>query len=492
MGEVPHEKEKILVAGSLGYIGGRLIPKLVEESYSVRILTHAPKNFAGRSWWSQVEMHEWDKSKPECLISALEDIDVVFYLVPKWSEMSVSKQIEIAAARQISLAAKTAGVKRVIYLGGIEYESRKEDNPHQPRTMIGNALRQSGIQVIELRASIIFGSGSMFFEIIRNLVEKSPVMLLPKLFTVHLHPIADHDVLEYLSESICIQEQSNITVDIGTSNNLSLFEMLVQYASVRGINRWIKPIPGIPNWVASFWINFITPVPIKSARPLMAELWEEKPVLNQAALAYFPNIEPVTFEESVRQSLDLVREGIVETSWSDILASGQEDDSLEDLLESGGIVFEHRQVNCPAPAPLIFDVLQGLGGSEGWLFLNWAWKLRGFLDRLTGGVGLQRGRRTHIDLRVGDALDFWRVEEIIPDRKLRLYAEMSVPGQAWLEFELQPIDELETIITQMAFFAPKGLSGLAYWYILFPIHKILFTGLIRKISEKSISLAKAI
>jgi uncharacterized protein YbjT (DUF2867 family) len=487
MGEMIHANINILVAGSLGYIGGLLVPKLVEKGFCVRILTQNTRNFAGRNWWGQVDVHEWDKSRSESFKSALEDIDMVFYLIPKWSDITDSKQSQIETARRFSSVAKAAGVARIIYLGGIEYENGKEDNPHQFRTLIGNALRQSGLQVIELRASIIFGPGSMFFEIIRNLVEKSPIMLLPKSFSVNLHPISVNDVLEYLLLSILIQERSNICVDIGSSNRLSLYEMLTIYASVRGIKRWIIPFPGIPNWVASFWINFITPVPIKAARPLMKELWEEKPILDQAEIACFPNIELVTFEESVRGSLELLKEGMVETSWSDCLTTGQDGESLVDLLNRGGIVFENRQAVCPVPAQVIFDVIQGLGGSEGWLFLDWAWRLRGFLDRLTGGVGLQRGRRTHIDLRVGDALDFWRVEAIIPDRLLRLYAEMSVPGQAWLEFELQPIDESQTIISQMAFFAPKGLAGFAYWYLLSPIHKILFTGMIRKLSEKSIA-----
>lgn len=482
---------KILVTGSSGYIGGRLVPELVGAGFDVRVLIREPLRFEGRKWLAQVEVVEGDKFKPESFLRALVDIDVVFYMISNWGVKSEDFQTMVKAAEDFSHAAYNAGVKKIIYLGGIAHEFENGQTHQQFRAQIGDALRASAVKVIELRSSIIIGSGSVYFEIIRNLVEKSPFMLLPKSFAINLHPIAAYDVLAYLIKSIGLQEASSLTIDIGVSNRMNLCEMLSDYASVRGIRRWIVLTPGMPNWVASFWINFITPIPIRAARPLLKDLREEKLQNASAAEKYYPDIFPLSFSDSLKRSLEFLQAGQVETAWSDTLSEFGGGESLVEVLNRGGIVFERRQNICPAPASSVFDVLQRLGGKEGWLFLNWAWKLRGFLDRMTGGVGLQRGRRTPNELRVGDTVDFWRVEARIPDRLLRFYAEMQVPGQAWLEFELKPIDEGHTRITQMAFFAPKGLTGLAYWYLLYPIHKILFTGLIREISEKSIAFSSS-
>jgi uncharacterized protein YbjT (DUF2867 family) len=482
-------KEKILVTGTTGYIGGRLVPDLVEANYQVRILTREPARLVGRKWQDQVEVIKGDILNPETCFPALADIDIVYYMISQKKSADKNIQQAIEAARVFSNVAKEAGVRRIIYLGGIETENDKRETHQQSRMLLGDALRESGISVIELRASIIIGSGSLFFEMIRHLVEKLPVMFPPKSFSVTLHPIAVHDVLEYLVKSIDIDEPSCLTIDIGASNTRNLCEMLSSYASIRNMKRWIALAPVIPDWVAAFWINFVTPVPMTVARPLIKEMREEKIRTDQCARTHFPDIAPLNFEESVKRSLAFMEEGAVETRWTDSFPSNQSDESLADVLDVGGVVYERRENIASAPASAVFSVIQSLGGSEGWLFIDWAWRMRGFLDRMSGGVGLQRGRRIPTELRVGDALDFWRVEAIIPDRLLRLRAEMKVPGQAWLEFEIEPVDEYSTSITQIAFFAPKGLVGFAYWYLLYPIHQILFTGMIQKISEKSISLA---
>ena len=480
------KKENILVTGTTGYVGGRLVPKLLEADFSVRILTREPTHLNGRKWQDQVEVFLGDRTKAETCISALENIDVVFYMTDQKGDVAYNSRETIESARIFSKAAKNAGVRRIICLGWIETESGSEQTSQQSRMWLGDAMRASGISVIELRASIIMGSGSLFFEMIRHLAEKLPVMLLPKSFSVKLHPIAIHDVLAYLIRSVEVEEPLCQAVDIGLSNEKSLHEMLSAYADIRELKRWFVLVPIIPDWVAAFWINFITPIPIEVARPLIKEIQREKVKDEQCAKKYFPDIQPSSFEESVKLSLEYVKAGVVETSWSDALTAFQSDEGFVDMLNREGIVYERRYLVSPAPVSAVFNVIQRLGGTEGWLFFDWAWKMRGFMDRLTGGVGLQRGRRTPADLRVGDALDFWRVEAILPNKLLRLRAEMKVPGQAWLEFETAAVDEGHTSISLVAFFHPKGLTGLAYWYMLYPIHKILFTGMIQKISEKSL------
>jgi uncharacterized protein YbjT (DUF2867 family) len=480
--------ETVLVTGTTGYIGGRLVPELVELNFPVRILTAEPDRFVGRKWFDQVEIIQGDVSKPETYLPGLDGVDVVFYMISKKKKQD-SPQEAIEAAREFSNSAKTAGVRRIIYLGGVELEEGEASTHQQSRMLIGDALKESGISVIELRASIIVGSGSVFFEMIRHLVEKLPVMLLPKSFSVTLHPIAIHDVLAYLIKSIDIGEPTCTAIDIGATNKKTLHEMLLSYAEIRELRRWIVSVPIIPDWIAAFWINFVTPIPVNIAWSIITEMRKEKIRIHRCARIHFPEMTVSKFEESVKRSLEFLEAGLVETSWSDGLPTNPDDEPLIDVLNRGGIVYERRQRICPASASAVFNVIQSLGGTEGWLFFDWAWRIRGFIDKLTGGVGLQRGRRHPTGLRVGDALDFWRVEAIVPDRLLRLRAEMKVPGQAWLEFETEPIDESHTSISQVAFFAPKGLIGLAYWYLLYPIHKILFTGMIQKISEKSIDLA---
>lgn len=482
-------KDQILVTGITGYVGGRLVPKLLEAGFNVRILIRDPAHLSGRNWRDQVEVYHGNIMNPETYKLSLNGIDVVYYMISHDKSTYQNGQKEIEAAREFSAAAQKAGVQRIIYLGGIELKSGQEETHQHSRMLLGDALRESGIQVIELRASVIIGSGSLFFELIRNLVEKIPVLLPPKSFSVTLHPISIQDVLEYLVRSIEIKFPACITVDIGTSNAYNLCEMLLIYAKVRELRRWIKLVPAIPDWVASFWINFVTPVPIEIAGPIIKEVQEEKIVSDQRAKQYFPDIVPVSYEEAVRRSIQLLEEGNIETSWSDSISTTLGGQELVDKLNSEGLVFEYRQLVSPAPPGDVFNVIKRLGGAEGWLFFDWAWRMRGFMDRVTGGVGIQRGRRNPNDLRVGDALDCWRVESIIPDRFLRLRAEMKVPGEAWLEFEIEPVNGSKTRISQVALFSPRGLTGLAYWYMLFPIHKILFSGLIRKISEKSVARA---
>jgi hypothetical protein len=373
-------------------------------------------------------------------------------------------------------------VKRIIYLGGLG-DPRADLSQHlRSRQETGLALREAGVPVTEFRAAVIVGSGSLSFEMIRYLTERLPVMICPRWVFTRVQPIAIQNVLDYLIAALESPETAGRILEIGGRDVLTYAEMMTGYARARGLKRWLIAVPVLTPRLSSYWVHLITPIPARIAQPLIRGLGNEVIVRDETARQLFPSIALLDYETAVHQALKQMETRGVETAWSDALISSQGNKSPVALLTSEGMIMERRQRTVTAPADAVYRSFAGLGGKRGWLYMDWAWQLRGMTDRLCGGVGMRRGRRDPDDLRVGDALDFWRVEVVEPGRLVRLRAEMKVPGRAWLEFQALPQPGGQTLLSQTAFFEPKGLLGLLYWYVLYPIHSLIFSGLIRRIA----------
>ena len=367
-------------------------------------------------------------------------------------------------------------------LGGLG-DPRADLSQHlRSRQETGLALREAGVPVTEFRAAIIVGSGSLSFEMIRYLTERLPVMICPRWVFTRVQPIAIQNVLDYLMAALESPETAGRILEIGGRDVLTYAEMMTGYARARGLKRWLIAVPVLTPRLSSYWVHLITPIPARIAQPLIKGLGNEVIVRDETARQLFPSIALLDYETAVHQALKQMEMRGVETAWSDALISSQGNKSPVALLTSEGMIMERRQRTVTAPADAVYRSFAGLGGKRGWLYMDWAWQLRGMTDRLCGGVGMRRGRRDPDDLRVGDALDFWRVEVVEPGRLIRLRAEMKVPGRAWLEFQSLPQPGGQTLLSQTAFFEPKGLLGLLYWYVLYPIHSLIFSGLIRRIA----------
>lgn len=475
----------VLVTGATGYIGGRLVPRLLSAGHRVRCLVRDPSRLQGRSWHDDVEIVTGDVLEPASLRAALEGINVAYYLIHSMGAGAHFEERDILAARNFSTAAQAAGVARIIYLGGLAEPSPTLSDHLRSRQQTGEALREGGVPVTEFRAGVIVGSNSLSFEMIRYLTERIPVMICPRWVYTRTQPIGIRDVLEYLVESISVPASAGRIVEIGGADVITYGEMMTMYAEVRGLKRWLLPVPFLTPRLSSLWVNFVTPIPAAIARPLVEGLRNENVVTDPAARELFPGITPAGYRQSVERALDNLKASNVESAWSDALSTSQRDVAPVTLASEEGLLIEHRQRIVDASPAQVFRVFASVGGTRGWLYMNTAWKLRGFADRLIGGVGLRRGRRDPDRLRVGDALDFWRVEAVEHDKLLRLRAEMKVPGMAWLQFQATPRPDGNTLLQQTAFFAPKGLAGLLYWYALYPVHRVIFSGLIDRIGDRS-------
>ncbi len=382
-------------------------------------------------------------------------------------------------------AASTAGVGRIIYLGGLGDATGALSEHLRSRHDTGASLGTSGVPVTEFRAAVVVGSGSVSFEMIRYLTERVPVMVCPSWVYTKIQPIGIRDVLSYLTEAVSTPASTGQVIEIGGSDVLTYGGMMTGYAAERGLTRWLLPVPILTPRLSSYWVHLVTPVPAAIARPLIEGLRNEVVVRDDRARELFPQIAPVGYLESVRRALARFDTENVETLWSDALTSSHPTSEPVLLTTQDGMVMERRQLTVSVSPERAFEVFSSLGGATGWLRLNWAWQLRGFVDRLVGGVGMRRGRRHPHHLRVGDAVDFWRVEAVEPGRLVRLRAEMKVPGRAWLEFQARTQEDGRTLVAQTAFFSPRGLFGLVYWYALYPIHGLIFGGMIREICRRA-------
>ncbi len=475
----------ILVTGATGYVGGRLVPRLLAAGYRVRCLVRDPARLQGRAWLNQVELAQGDVLQPDSLVGAMRGVAVVYYLVHSLGGGSDFSERDLMAARNCARAAKVAGVERIIYLGGLG-DPQSNLSPHlRSRHETGAALREAGVPVTEFRAAVIVGSGSLSFEMIRYLTERLPVMICPKWVFTRIQPIAIRNVLDYLVAALDCPASIGHTLEIGGQDVLTYAEMMTGYAKARELRRHLIAVPVLTPRLSSYWVHLVTPIPANIAQPLIKGLGNEVIVRDALARKLFPMIQPLDYETAVKLALGKLGSRDVETAWSDALTSSQGEKTPVSLISCEGMIIERRQRTVAAASKQVYRSFARLGGELGWLYLDWTWQLRGMVDRLFGGVGMRRGRRDPEDLRVGDPLDFWRVEQVEPGRLIRLRAEMKVPGRAWLEFKVAPQADGQTVLTQTAFFEPKGLFGLIYWYALYPIHSLIFSGLIRRLGEQA-------
>jgi uncharacterized protein YbjT (DUF2867 family) len=474
-------KKKILVTGATGYIGGRLVPVLLKQGYQVRVLVRDPARLQGRTWAEQVEITVGDVLQSDTLSLVMDGVEAAYYMIHSMTGSDDFHQRDLTAATNFGKAAKSAGVKQIIYLGGLGDPKENLSEHLQSRQETGRALAEAGVPVTEFRAAIIVGSGSISFEMIRYLTERIPVMICPRWVFTRVQPIAIQDVLVYLSAALETSESLGKVIEIGGKDVLTYGDMMRGYAAVRNLRRALISVPVLTPRLSSYWVHWITPVPASITRPLVEGLRNEVIVRDESAKKIFPQIQPKDYSTAVKHALENLEAGKIETHWTDALVSSQGDSSPVILKTHEGMILERRQEKVEADPERVFNTFSRLGGDQGWLYFDWAWKVRGVLDRLLGGVGLRRGRRDPNDIRVGDAIDFWRVEEVDPGKQIRLRAEMKVPGKAWLQFEAPQLTKNSTQLVQTAFFAPKGLFGLLYWYALYPLHSLIFSGLIRKV-----------
>ena len=482
-----------LVTGATGYIGGRLVPQLLSAGHRVRCLARTPSKLRDRPWTGQVETVRGDVTDQASLRSAMEGIDVAYFLVHAMGTGSSFEETDRRAAHSFAAAARAAGVHRIVYLGGLTPVGVPEQrlSPHlRSRAEVGRILLDSGVSTVMLRAAVILGSGSASFEMLRYLTERLPMMVTPSWVNTRIQPVAVREVLRLLVAAATLPPELNRSFDIGGPDVLTYREMMRRYAAVAGLpRRVILPVPVLTPRLSSHWVGLVTPVPNSIARPLVESLRHEVVCTEHDIDRFVPQPPggPIGFDQAVGLALKRVREADVATRWSSASVPNAPSDPLPtDPDWAGGSLYrDQREQQVAASPAALWRVIEGIGGEHGWYSLPFAWAVRGWLDRLVGGVGLRRGRRDPQRLRVGDSLDFWRVEEVEPGRLLRLRAEMRLPGLAWLELIDEPDVRGGSRYRQHAVFHPHGLAGHVYWRGLAPLHSVVFGRMARNIARRA-------
>lgn len=477
--------QRVLVTGATGYVGGRLVPRLLAAGYRVRVLVRDPRRLQGRPWLSGVEVVQGDALAPDTLAAALSGVRVAYYLIHSLRGGAGFRRRDVEAARHFADAAAVAGVQRLIYLGGLG-DPAAPLSPHlRSRQQTGDALRAAGVPVTEFRAAVIVGAGSASFEVVRYLSERLPVMICPRWVFSRVQPIAIGDVLDYLAAALEAPASAGRIIEIGGADVLTYGAMLLGYARARGLRRWLVPVPVLTPRLSSYWVHWVTPIPAAIAAPLIEGLHNDVLVCDASARQLFPQLQPVGYQAAVATALAQLEAGQVGTTWSDAVSTSHGAGGAAVLTAEDGLIIERRRRVVRAAPAAVYGAFTQLGGAQGWLYAPALWRLRGLLDRLVGGVGLRRGRRHPTEVRVGEALDFWRIEAVEPGHLLRLRAEMKLPGRAWLQFEAAPLSAGRSELVQTALFAPKGVWGLLYWYGLSPLHRLIFAGLLAGLARRA-------
>jgi uncharacterized protein YbjT (DUF2867 family) len=475
------DRASVLVTGATGYVGGRLWRKLQEAGVHVRCMARDPLSLAYKVD-DTTEVVRADIFSVSSLEAALEGIETAYYLIHSMGSAGNFEDADREGACNFVQAAERAGVKRIIYLGGLGDPS-EELSPHlRSRHEVGEILRSTKVAVLELRASIVLGAGSLSFEMIRALVDRLPVMITPRWVEVEAQPIGIDDLLSYLMEAITVPLPESRVFEIGGPDRLSYGQLMKEYAAIKGLRRFMIRVPVLTPRLSSLWLGLVTPLYARIGKKLIESIVHPTVVQDQSALEAF-KVRPLTIKEAVTRGIEEEQRQAAQTRWSDAVSSGGES------KEWTGVSFGKRLQYCRCVSvrtdpTRAFRPIQKIGGTEGWYACNWLWALRGFLDILIGGVGVRRGRTHPVNIGVGDTLDFWRVEAFEQDKRLLLRAEMKLPGKAWLEFIVEESEE-GCIIRQTASFDPVGWMGTAYWYLVSPLHGIVFSGMLCSIADRS-------
>ena len=507
-----------LVTGSTGYIGGRLVPELLSAGYRVRVMARTPSKLPGRDWFEQVEVAEADGQDAEAVQAAMTGADVAYYLLHSIGSGKDFATTERQMAQTFAGEAKRAGVRRIIYLGGLDPQAEELSTHLASRAEVGRVLLESGVPTAVLRAGVVIGSGSASFEMLRYLTERLPVMVTPRWVYTRIQPIAVRDVLRYLVACADLPPDVNRGFDIGGPDTMTYLDMMQRFAAVSGLRRRrILPVPVLSPSLSSHWVNVVTPVPRGLARPLVESLKNTAVAEEHDIAEYVPDPPGglIPYERAVELALTMIQNLDVPTTWSSASTRGAPSEPLpSDPDWAGGSLYvdkRDREVNASPEA--LWSILEGIGGQRGWYSFPLGWRVRGWIDRLTGGPGLVRGRRDPNRLLPGDTLDWWRVEAVEPGRLLRLRAEMRLPGLAWLELSIDtaktepaqpefpqpdglprpPSDSAQetTLFRQRALFHPRGIAGQAYWWAVWPFHGIVFGSMQRNIAKAAESLRPA-
>lgn len=473
---------RVLICGANGYVGSRLAMAIEKLGRPLRLMARRLE-FVKKNQPSHAEWVEADLLKPETLPAAFAGIDTAYYLVHSMAADQDYAQLDKKAARNFVTAAQQAGLKRVIFLGGLGSDQSSLSKHLKSRHQTGDILREGNFQVIEFRASIIIGPGSLSFELIRSLVERLPIMITPKWVHIETQPIFIEDVIDYLISALDMQLANNAIFEIGGSEVVSYGDLMREYARQRGLHRLMIPVPFLTPHLSSWWLQLVTPIYARVGQQLIASL------VNRTVLSHFEaqeafKIKPIGYRQAIIRAREMEELDFCGIRWSDTDSYVTHANLNSATGHYGTRLFEIEKRQSELPPWVIFNVIEQIGGKNGWYFANSLWSLRGQIDYWCGGIGMRRGRRNPTTLMVGDALDFWRVLEITPHEHVKLFAEMRLPGRAWLDFRIK-VEDGKTVLYQTAIFDPKGLMGLLYWYCLLPFHKIIFSGLINAIMSRA-------
>lgn len=483
---------RCLVTGATGYVGGRLVPALLDEGYDVRVMVRDRRKVAGHAWADRVETTVADATDREQVSAALDGAEVAYYLLHSIGSGGDFARTEREIAQTFAEEAQRHGIRRIVYLGGMQPAGEELSEHLRSRAEVGRVLLDSGVPTAVLQAGVVIGSGSASFEMLRYLTERLPAMVTPRWVHTRIQPIAIRDVLRYLVGCAALPPDVNRTFDIGGPDVLTYLEMMQRYAAVAGLpRRRVLPVPVLSPSLSSHWVGLVTPVPSSLARPLVESLRNTVVAQENDIAAYVPDPPEglIGYERAVELALTKIRDIDVPTRWSSAATAGAPSEPLpSDPDWAGGSLYvDERRREVQASPDQLWAVIEGIGGDNGWYSFPLAWTVRGLIDRVVGGPGLRRGRRHPRELFVGDSLDFWRVEELDDGRFLRLRAEMRIPGLAWLELGVGSTERADgaavTTFHQRALFHPRGAAGHAYWWSVAPFHGVVFGGMLRNIAR---------